>query len=70
MTCGLGALIEFVEPTITVRVKGAVAEIPPTVSCAPLGFEAKMRTTVLGLRRTVTLAVLPSESRTVCVRSK
>ena len=29
---GEGALIEFVEPTITVRVNGAVAVLPPTVS--------------------------------------
>ena len=29
---GEGALIELVEPTITVRVKGVVAVLPPTVS--------------------------------------
>ena len=31
--CGEGALTEFVEPSITVRVKGAASVVLPTVSC-------------------------------------
>jgi hypothetical protein len=30
--CGDGALSEFLEPTITVRLKGVAVELPPTTT--------------------------------------
>ena len=42
----------LVEPTITVRVKGAVAWVPFTASCSPPGVVWKVSTTVRGSSRT------------------
>jgi hypothetical protein len=47
------ALIELVEPSITVRVNDEVAVLLPMVSCIPLGLEARVICTVRGSRRTV-----------------
>src|SRR6266540_1961390 len=68
--CGLGALIELFEPTITVRVNGAVPAVPPTTSSAPVGLELNVSTTVCGSSRTVVLTACPSESVAVSTRSK
>ncbi len=44
--CGDIALIEFEEPTMTVRVNGVVADSAFTVSCNPGGTEGNVRSTV------------------------
>ena len=41
LVCGDGALIEFVEPTITVRVNVAMLEVLPTVKLRPPGVVIK-----------------------------
>ena len=60
--CGLGALTLFDEPTITVRVVGAVTDCAPTPSCSPVGVVAKVRFTVLGSSWRLVLACAPAES--------
>jgi hypothetical protein len=65
--CGLGALTLFDEPTITVRVAGAVTDAAPTASWSPLGVVAKVRSTVLGSSCRLVLAWAPAES--VAVRT-
>ncbi len=52
-TCGVNALTEFAEPTMTVRSNGVVDVVAPTVSCSPDGADANVRSTVWG--RSVTL---------------
>ena len=66
--CGLGALTLFDEPTITVRVVGAVTDWGPTPSCSPVGVVAKVRFTVLGSSWRLVLACAPAES--VAVRTR
>ncbi len=46
--CGEGALIELVEPMMTVRVKGVAWLVLPTESCSPDGFEVNESPTVFG----------------------
>src|SRR2546425_12973191 len=40
-----GAVTEFVEPTITCRVKGVAATRLPAVSCNPVGLDPNVSTT-------------------------
>src|SRR5690349_24991673 len=68
--CGLGALTELLDPTVTVRVNGVTCSTVPTTSRAPLGLEVNVRFTVRGFSRTVWDVVLPSESVAVNVRSR
>ena len=37
--CGDGALTELLDPTMTVRLNGAVADVPLTASCSPAGLD-------------------------------
>src|SRR5207244_12711863 len=67
--CGVGALTEFVEPTMTVRVNGAAAACEPTASCRPLRTLANASWTVVGSRRRVSDACSPFESVAVSVSS-
>src|SRR5882757_4073968 len=68
--CRAGALIELFDPTITVRVNGATCVVLPTVSCAPVGLDWNVSTTVRGFSRTVVVPTFPSESVARSVRSK
>ena len=54
---GDGALIEFVDPLMTVAVKGAVCVSDPTTTCSPVGLVARVRFTVCGWRSTPSLPV-------------
>jgi hypothetical protein len=56
------ALTELVEPTITVREKGAVACVLPAASFNPVGLVRKLSTTVLGSSLTLFVSVSPPES--------
>lgn len=47
--CGDPALIEFREPRMTVRVKGVLAEPPPTASSRPGGSDVKGQLDGLGV---------------------
>ena len=47
---------------MTVRVKGVAAEVPFTASCSPEGEEAKVSTTVCGLRFTLVEVLAPAAS--------
>jgi len=68
--CGLGALTVLFEPTMTVRVNGAVCPVPPTTSRAPPGVDWNVSATVRGFSRTVFDVRCPSESVAVRVRSR
>ena len=57
-----GALTLFDDPTMTVRVTGAVTAWGPTLSPRPVGLVAKVRSTVCGSSRTLVLALAPAES--------
>jgi len=48
-----GALIEFADLAMTVRVNGVTALSLPTVSVSPDGAEAKLRLAVCGSSRTL-----------------
>jgi hypothetical protein len=48
MVCGVGAPIELLDPTMTVRVNGATEVAPLTDNSAPAGAEAKVSGTVCG----------------------
>src|SRR3569833_331576 len=65
--CGLSALIELVEPAITVRENGVRCCVPPTVSSAWFGLDVKISVTVFGCRSTVFEPVRPVESVAVKV---
>ncbi len=67
---GDAALIELVEPTITVRVNGAVAVLAPTVSCSADGAVWNVNTTVWGSSRSVSVSCKPPESVTVSCSSR
>src|SRR5881398_1596392 len=58
-SCGDGALSEFLDPRMTVRVNGVTLVVLPTASWSPPGFEPKVRLTVFGSRRTDVLACVP-----------
>jgi hypothetical protein len=60
--CGDGALTELLDPTITVRVNGAVALAPLKVSVSPLGFVAKVSVVVRGASWTLAVPASPLES--------
>ena len=64
------ALMEFAEPSITVRENGATDVDEPTVSCRPLGDVANDSETVRGSSRRVTDAERPLESVAVSVSSR
>ena len=64
------ALIELLDPTITVRVNVAVAAVPLTTSLKPPGVVWKVSTTVRGSSRTVLLAARPPESVAVSRSSR
>ena len=49
----MGALKEFLEPTIIVRENAALAFAQLKVSTSPVGFVAKFSVVVFGSRRTV-----------------
>ena len=68
--CGETALTVFAEPTMTVRVNGATADVPFTAISSPDGFERNERSTVCGLRRTLVVADAPSESVAVSRSSR
>jgi hypothetical protein len=68
--CGEGALIEFFEPTITVREKGVVPLELPTVSLSPAGSDSKLSSTVFGSSRTLLVSVKPPESVAVSLSSR
>src|SRR4051812_13140109 len=65
--CGLSALIELVDPAITVRENGVRCWVPPTVSIAWPGLEVKLSVTVFGWRSIVFVPVRPVESVAVSV---
>ena len=67
IVCGDGALIEFVEPTMTVRVNGAVPAVLPRTSWSPtpLGSVVNWNVVVCGSSRTLLTSVCPPESRAV-----
>src|SRR3954470_13036021 len=65
--CGLFALIELVDPAITVRENGVRCWVPPTASIAWLGLEVKFSVTVFGCRSMVFVPVRPVESVAVNV---
>src|SRR5213083_2887347 len=67
--CPSGALMLLRDPMITVLVNVVVPLVPLNVSCALLGSEVKVRTTVLGSRRSVVEPVSPPESVAVKVSS-
>ncbi len=59
---GETALIVLTEPTITVRVNGVGATAPFQAISRPVGFDANVRSTVCGFRRTLVVVLAPSES--------
>ena len=62
---GLSAPMLLVEPRITLRVNGAVAVSPPSVSLAPAGRLASVGAAVWGSSRRVAVADSPRASRAV-----
>src|SRR6185503_8621606 len=64
------ALTEFVDPTITLRVKGVVPEVGPTASWSPIGLDWNVRSTVCGRTSRDTVVVAPAESVAVARSSK
>src|SRR5262245_57071176 len=68
--CGVGALIEFAEPMMTVRVNGAGSEEPSTTSWSPVGLLWKVRLTVFGCSITLVEEVAPPESVAVSTSSR
>ena len=68
--CGEMALTVFVEPTITVRVSGVGAWIPPTATWRPVGAVANVRLTVCGWMSTLSVSVEPLESVAVSRSSR
>ena len=68
--CGDGALMVWVEPTITVRVNVAVEPLPSTVSDSPPGLVWKVSATVFGSRRRTFVSVRPPESVAVSFSSR
>ena len=69
-TCLEGALTELVEPTITVREKGAFVLLLPTTSLAPVGRDAKRSLTVFGSSRKLSVSVSPLESVAISLNSR
>src|SRR6476659_4525484 len=62
IVCGDSAPTATAELITTVLVKGAVALVDPAESCAPLGDDANMRSTVFGSSLTLVVAERPFES--------
>ena len=60
----------FVEPTITVRVNGALDWLLLTTSLSPPGTVEKVKMTVRGSSRTVLVSVRPPESVAVSLSSR
>jgi hypothetical protein len=60
----------WAEPTITVRVKEALADAPSTVRARPPGLVWKESTTVLGSSRTDVVWLRPPESVAVSRSSR
>src|SRR5688572_24260440 len=60
--CGVGALMELLEPTITVRLKGVACVRPLMPTWSPPGLVAKLSATVLGWSVTLRVCVRPPES--------
>ena len=60
----------MLDPTITVRVNGAAWLLAPTVSCSPAGLVWKVKSTVWGSRRMVSVSLRPPESVAVSVSSR
>ena len=70
LDCGVIALTVLLEPTITVRVKVALAVAPPTASWRPPGVVWKVSCTVLGSSRSVLVVLSPPESVAVSLESR
>ena len=60
----------LLEPTITVRVKGAVPVVDPTVSCSPDGLVLNVSATVRGWISTLVLLCTPRLSVAVSRSSR
>src|SRR5215210_1630041 len=60
--CGVVALMELLEPTTTVRLKGAVELLSPTTRSSPAGSDWKFSTTGFGSSRTLLVSCKPSKS--------
>src|ERR1044072_3321521 len=56
---GVGALSEFCGFTITVRTRGVVEAVGPTVSFSPVGAESKLSCTVFGCRSMLVVVLVP-----------
>ena len=67
---GEGALTELLDPMITVRVNGVAWLVEPTASCSPGGLVWKVRLTVCGSSRTVSVSTRPPGSVAVRVSSR
>ena len=68
--CGDGAVMDGVDPTITVWVNGVAWVVEPTPSCNPGGFEVIVTSAVSGESRTVVDTGRPPESVAVSTRSR
>jgi hypothetical protein len=68
--CGLVALTEFVDPTITVRENGLAEEPELNASCSPVGLEVKLSTTVCGSSLTLVVEAAPLLSVAVSCSSR
>jgi hypothetical protein len=68
--CGVVAEIEFADPTITVRVNGAVADEAFTTSWRPAGDDANVSSVVIGFRLTLVVCDRPPESVAVSRSSR
>ena len=66
----IGALMELLELTITVREKDDVALPPFTTSWSPAGVVLKVSATVRGSRRRISVSVKPSLSAAVSCNSR
>jgi hypothetical protein len=67
---GETALMVLEDPTITLRVIVAFADVPFTVKVSPPGTVWKLRVTIRGSRRRVTVWVSPPESVAVSRSSR
>jgi hypothetical protein len=60
--CGEMAPIELLEPSITCRVNGVAPWSPPIAIWRPCGDDSKVRLTVRGSRRRLSVSLTPLES--------
>jgi hypothetical protein len=68
--CGVGAMIESVDPAITVRLKGVVAgPYDAMLTCKPLGTDWNVSVMVCGYRAMLVVVDRPPESVAVSCRT-